>query len=148
MMLKRLHPIAGIIATMMILSFWVSTVVVELSGSLAAITAVKQAIPWGFFILIPALAFTGVSGFQLAGPSSGPEIARKKRRMPFIAANGLFILVPSALYLSTCAAHGTFGRAFYGVQTVELIAGATNLILMSLNIRDGLRFARRTAQAS
>ncbi|MGB8278309.1 MAG: hypothetical protein WCF20_10330 [Methylovirgula sp.] len=143
MMLKRLHPIAGIIATLMILSFWVSTVVAELFGSLATVSAVKQAIPWGFFILIPALALTGATGFQLAAHSSKPEIARKKRRMPFIAANGLFILVPSALYLSMCAAHGAFGRAFYAVQAVELIAGAANLALMALNIRDGLRLSGR-----
>lgn len=145
MMLKRLHPIAGIIATLMIASFWISTVAVEFSGSRAAIIAVKLAIPWGFFILIPALALTGATGFQLARSSSKPEVARKKRRMPFIAANGLFILVPSALYLSMCAANGTFGHIFYVVQAVELLAGAANLTLMVLNILDGLRLAGRVA---
>jgi hypothetical protein len=50
-MLKRIHPIAGIIAFLTILTFWTSTVVSELFGSVETITFVKQAIPWGFLIL-------------------------------------------------------------------------------------------------
>lgn len=36
------------------------------------------------------------------------------------------------------AAFGTFGTPFYAVQAIERIAGAINLRLMGLNIRDGL----------
>jgi len=82
-MLKRLHPIAGTIGLLTILAFWLSTVGSELFGSRETIAAVKQAIPWGFLIPVPALALTGASGFRLAGASSEPRIARKKRRMPF-----------------------------------------------------------------
>jgi hypothetical protein len=32
---------------------------------------------------------------------------------------------------------------FYVVQAIELIAGATNFVLMGLNVRDGLRMAGR-----
>jgi hypothetical protein len=142
-MLKRFHPIAGIIGFLTILTFWTSTVASELFGSREMIAAVKQAIPWGFLILVPALAITGASGFRMAGMSSEPRIVRKKRRMPFIAGNGLLILIPAALYLATLVSRGEFGSLFYGVQAVELIAGAVNLTLMSLNIRDGLRLAGR-----
>ena len=86
----------------------------------------------------PALAITGVSGFRMAGASADPTIARKRRRMPVIAANGIFVLIPAALYLAMLASRGEFGPLFYGVQAIELIAGAVNLTLMSLNIRDGL----------
>ncbi|WP_406239937.1 hypothetical protein [Nocardia sp. NBC_01009] len=54
--------------------------------------------------------------------------------MPFIAANGLLILIPSAISLDILASHENFGAAFYCVQTLELIAGAINIALMSLNI--------------
>lgn len=138
-MLKRVHLFAGLLAFLMILTFWTSTVGVELFGSEQAITAVKLAIPWGLIILIPALAVTGASGFGLAGSSRAPWIARKKRRMPIIAANGLLILVPAALYLATLAARGDFGDRFVAVQALELLAGALNLTLMGLNIRDGVR---------
>ena len=142
-MLKRIHPVAGVLAFLIILSFWTSTVAVELIGSPAAIAAVKRAIPWGFLILVPSLAVVGTSGFRIAGASSAPFVMRKKRRMPFIAANGLLILIPAALYLAALASHGEFGGRFYAVQAVELIAGAVNLTLMGLNIRDGLRLAGR-----
>ena len=94
-------------------------------------------------ILVPALVVTGASGFRLAGASSEPRIARKKRRMPFIAGNGVLILVPAALYLAFLAARGEFGGTFYAVQAVELVAGAVNLTLMWLNARDGWRLSGR-----
>jgi hypothetical protein len=141
--LKRIHPVAGGLAFLIILSFWTSTVAVELFGSPAAIAAVKRAIPWGLLVLVPSLAVVGASGFRMAGTSSAPLVLRKKRRMPFIAANGLLILIPAALYLATLASQGDFGGRFYAVQAVELIAGAVNLTLMGLNIRDGLRLAGR-----
>ena len=142
-MLRRLHPIAGMIAFLTILAFWISTVAVELAGGPGAVTFVKQAIPWGLLLLVPALAITGASGFRLAGASADPRILRKKRRMPVIAANGLLILVPSALYLASLATQGAFDARFYAVQALELAAGAINLALMALNLRDGMRLTGR-----
>jgi hypothetical protein len=144
-MLKRVHPIAGVIGFLTILTFWLSTIASEMSGSRHVITEVKQAIPWGLLVLVPALAINGATGFRMAGGSHAPLIVRKKRRMPFIAGNGLLILVPVAICLDLLASRGEFGPVFYGVQTLELAAGAVNLTLMSLNIRDGLRLSGRTA---
>ena len=147
-MLRKLHPIAGAVGFMTILTFWLSTVTSELLGSTAVIATVKQTIPWGFLILVPALVITGASGFRIAGASPDPRLLRKKRRMPIIAANGVFILIPAALYLAALAARGEFGMLFYGVQAIELVAGAINLTLMSLNSRDGLSLtANRRSRA-
>ena len=63
--------------------------------------------------------------------------------MPVIAANGLLILVPAAVVLDQWAAAGAFDARFYVVQAVELLAGGTNLTLMGLNMRDGLRLSGR-----
>ena len=71
--------------------------------------------------------------------------------MPLIAANGLLVLVPCAIVLNRWAAAGAFDVMFYTVQALELLAGAVNLTLMGLNIRDGLtmsgRLRRRTINA-
>jgi hypothetical protein len=146
-MLRRIHPAAGIVGFLMILTFWTSTVATELLGSPDAVAAVKQAIPWGLLVLVPALAVAGATGLRMAGASSDPTVARKKARMPFIAGNGLLVLVPAALYLAALAGRGEFGTVFYAVQAVELAAGAANLVLMSLNILDGLRLAGRLTGA-
>ena len=45
--------------------------------------------------------------------------------------------------LNRWAVAGSFDTAFYVVQAIELVAGATNLALMGLNARDGLRMAGR-----
>ncbi|WBU52374.1 hypothetical protein [Paracoccus sp. SCSIO 75233] len=136
---KLIHPIAGSIALATILSFWLSTVLAEIFLPKPAIIAVKTAIPWGFLILIPSLIATGATGFRMSGKWRGKLISAKKRRMPVIAANGLLILIPSALYLSAKARSGDFDTGFYAVQLIELVAGAVNITLLSLNMRDGLR---------
>lgn len=147
-MLKRLHPLAGSLALLTILTFWLATSLSELSGATDMIVAVKLAIPWGLLLLVPALIITGASGFRLAGGSDDARIRAKKRRMPFITANGLLILVPCAFYLAALAERDDFGPQFYLVQAVELLAGTVNLVLMSLNLRDGLRLSGRLADRS
>jgi hypothetical protein len=145
-MLKRLHPIAGTLALLTILCFWLATLVSEAFGTPLQVAKVKILIPWGFLVLIPALAVTGLSGHRLGAKWRGPIVQVKRRRMPWIAANGLIVLVPSALFLAQRASTGTFDAAFYTVQTVELVAGAVNLVLLGLNLRDGLRMTGRLAR--
>jgi len=147
-MTKIIHPIAGVITLLCITTFWLSTVGSELSGSTAAILAVKTSVPWGFLVLIPALAAAGGSGFSLANGGRGGLIGTKLKRMPFIAANGLLILIPAAFYLASKARAGEFDTGFYLVQALELMAGATNVTLLGLNMRDGFKLTGRLAGAN
>jgi len=140
---KTIHPIAGALAVLMIVTFWVSTVTTELFGPTSAVVAVKTAIPWAFLLLIPALAAAGGSGIRLARGRTGGLAGVKRRRMPLIAANGLIVLMPAALFLAAKARAGDLDVAFYTVQVVELIAGAVNIALLGLNMRDGLRMTGR-----
>lgn len=142
-MLKFVHPIAGIVGFLTILAFWVSTIGSELLGTRDLVITVKETIPWGLLILIPSLATAGASGFQISKRWSHRLVEVKKRRMLFIAGNGMFILVPCVLFLASLASRRQFGTLFDAVQVLELAAGATNLILMSLNIMDGLRLTNR-----
>ncbi len=138
MMKKKVHSIASMLATLTIATFFLSTVVVELFGSHEAVAAVKRLIVApGLFILVPAIAIAGGSGQILSKSRKGQLVDAKKKRMPFIAANGLLILIPCAIVLNSWASNGKFDEMFYLVQGVELLAGAVNLTLMSLNIRDG-----------
>ncbi len=139
---KKVHFFAGILATATIAVFFLSTALVELFGSQEAVATVKRLIvmPW-LFLLISAIAATGGSGFFLSKSRGGRLVDAKKKRMPFIAANGLLVLLPCAIVLNRWASTGSFDAAFYYVQAIELLAGATNLVLMSLNIRDGLRLS-------
>lgn len=58
-MIKAIHPVAGGIALLTILTFWLSTAFSELLAGAAVVTIVKTLIPWGFLILIPALMTVG-----------------------------------------------------------------------------------------
>ncbi|MCU7929792.1 MAG: hypothetical protein KZQ90_03250 [Candidatus Thiodiazotropha sp. (ex Codakia rugifera)] len=141
---RKIHLSVAVIATLSIATFFTSTVIVELSGSHEQIATVKRLIVMpGLFILVPAIAITGGTGFALSKQRSGSLVDRKKKRMPIIGANGLLILLPAAIFLDQWASSGSFDVKFYIVQTLELLAGAVNLTLMSMNIRDGLRLSGR-----
>ncbi len=140
---RRVHPIAGGLALLTMLTFWTSTVVVELVGDRADIVAVKHAIMWGLLVLVPAIAATGGTGFVRAGLSKNAYILAKKRRMQVVVPTGILVLVPCVLYLGTTASASGLGAYFHEVQAVELLAGAVNITLMSLNVRDGIRLTGR-----
>jgi len=144
-MMPFIHRTVAIIAVLCIATFFVSTILAELFGSYETIIMVKGLIVTpGLFILIPVVAMTGITGFILSKSRQGRLVQIKKKRMPFIGINGVFILIPCAITLEYWASAGTFHTSFYIVQAIELIAGATNLWLMSLNIRDGMRLGGRS----
>ena len=141
---KRAHLVVGVLATLCIATFFLSTIITEMFGSHAAVAQLKSPIVMpGLWIMVPLMAAAGGSGMFLAKSRKGRLVDAKKKRMPFIAANGLLVLVPCAIVLDRWAAAGSFDTTFYVVQAIELIAGATNLTLMGLNARDGMRMAGR-----
>jgi hypothetical protein len=142
-MIRAIHPVAAAIAMTTIATFLVSTLAAEAMGGPGTVLAVKTAILWGLLVLVPALATTGLTGFQMGGRSTHPRIAAKRRRMPFIALNGLLVLVPCAIVLQSQAAAGDFGGRFAVVQVIEVLAGAVNITLMGLSMRDGLALTKR-----
>jgi hypothetical protein len=142
-MIKSIHPIAGAVALTTIAIFWLSTALTELFASHASVALVKTAIPWGFLLLVPALAVTGASGFFLAEGRRAGVIGAKIRRIPFIAGNGILVLIPAALFLASKAKAAEFDTTFYAVQILELLAGAMNIALLGLNMRDGFRMKGR-----
>jgi len=141
---RRIHLVAGILAPLCIATFFSSTVLVEIFGSNADVAHLKSLIVTpGLWILIPCLAATASSGMYIGKSRQGRLVANKKKRMPFIAANGLLVLVPCAIVLNRWSSAGSFDTPFYVVQVLELLAGATNVTLLALNLRDGLRLTGR-----
>ena len=138
-----LHATAAALSLLFLSTFWVSTVISEVFLSAAAVTMVKQSIAYALLAFVPVMMVTAGTGFAIGGKGRHPLLISKRKRMPFIAANGLLILVPSAIFLSMRAQAGMFDGVFYAIQAVELVAGAVNLSLIGLNIRDGLRLSHR-----
>lgn len=147
-MKSKFHAISGAVALLCVASFWTSTLVAELFLSTADVIVVKNGILMAMWLMIPAMAATGLSGFLLARQRKGRIIEVKQRRMRFIAANGLLILVPSAITLAWWANTHQFTAIFYAIQCVELLAGAANITLMALNMRDGMRLSGHLSRKS
>ena len=143
-MITIIHRVTATIAFLCIAAFFSTTIIVELFGTQEIVTQLKNLIVWpGLFILVPSIAITGVSGLLLAKSKNGRLTQQKKKRMPFIAANGLLVLIPCAVFLNHSASIGAFDTSFYIIQAIELIAGSINLMLMGMNILDGLKMTGR-----
>jgi hypothetical protein len=143
---SKLHGSFGAVALLCIVAFWASTVFSELFLGHAAVVAVKNGVLTGMWVLIPAMAATGGSGFSLARTRRGRLVEVKAGRMKVVAVNGLLVLLPSAWLLASMANAGRFDGAFYALQGLELAAGAVNITLLALNMRDGLRLGGRIAK--
>ena len=116
-MKQKIHFIAGILATLTIATFYTSTIIVELFGTQEAVATVKSLILFpGLFFLVPAIAVTGGTGFVLSKSRTGSLVQVKQKRMPFIGANGLLILIPCAIFLDSWASSSRFDIMFYIVQ--------------------------------
>ncbi|WP_439502403.1 hypothetical protein [Aminobacter ciceronei] len=146
-MKAKLHAAAGGVALLTVSCFWIATIAAELTANAEIIATAKAVILAGMVVLIPAMIIAGGTGFSLGKGWRRPGVQHKKRRMRIIAANGLLVLLPSAYVLAGWAAEGRFDTAFIIVQTVELAAGALNIALLSLNMRDGLALRRKPAGA-
>ena len=104
----------------------------------------------GYYFITPGLP-AGVTGAlpppnlpaSALGEYGGRLVEAKQRRMKMVAVNGLLVLLPSALLLARWASAGRLDAGFYALQGLELVAGATNITLLALNLRDGRRLAGR-----
>lgn len=142
-MKTAIHAGAGAVVLCCLVIFWTSTLVSELFFAHEAVLAVKIGIVKGMWLLIPAMAMVGSSGFLLASGRAGHLVDVKKRRMRIVCMNGVLIMLPCALFLSHKATAGQFDMAFYAVQVVELAVGTVQLLLIGRNVKDGLALAGR-----
>ena len=144
---QRIHLLGSLMALACIVTFMGSTLIGEILLNIHSIALIKKGIVIpGLFILIPALMATGITGRRLGATRPGRLTEGKKKRMPFIALNGIFILMPCALFLNIRAGAGNLDALFFTVQALEIIAGGTNIVLMAKNFGEGLKLSGKLSK--
>lgn len=141
------HAAAGTLAMMLVSAFLAGSVYAELTFDTTLIADVKRLILYGLCLLIPAMAVTGASGFSLGRGRPGGIVDAKRNRMLVIAANGLLVMLPSAIWLDMQASERAFGMAFFVVQFIEIAGGLVQFYLLGRNFRDGLKLSGRLRRA-
>lgn len=142
--ISKIHATAAASALLLVTFFWTSTIVSELLLSVSAMISVKHWIAtYGLACMVASMAAAGVTGVLIGRGRDGRWVKEKKKRMPWIAMNGIAIMIPSALYLNFKAASGQFDLWFYAVQLLELVVGLIQLDLLLTNFVAGLRLAGR-----
>ena len=145
--LRRIHVGSSIAAMTVIATFLLSTIGAEACATDDGVAAVKRWIARLIAVLVAAMIGAATSGQRLAGRSRNPLVRRKLQRMRAVGAIGLLVLIPCAVVLARLAAAHEFGSLFGVLQSVELVAGATNLTLLTLNLRDGLALRSRSRRS-
>ena len=131
------HRIAGILALLCIATFFLLTILIELFGSHATVAQLKSLIVTRGLDPDPGRGrcwrqrHVAVEVAQ-GSPGGCQEEAHAVHRGQWSAGAGALAIV-----LDRWAAVGSFDTSFYLVQAIELVAGAANLTLMGLNVRDG-----------
>lgn len=144
--LVKTHLIAATATAMTIISYFTSTAIVELTGNKEKIILLKSIIFYSLPILIVSMPTLVVTGNRLAGNSTHPDIISKKSRMKWIAINGL-TLIALASILFSLAVDNAIDRRFYFFQAAELALGLTNIALIGINFRTGLKLSGRLPRA-
>ena len=142
-MKAAIHAAAGVFGFLCMVTFVISTLASELFGSPETIALVKTWIFRGLLLVPPALAGAGATGMKMLGKRTETLALTKQKRGPIAFMTSLFILLPSAYFLSSRASEHTFDALFYGVQAIELLASALCIVMIGLNIRDGLALRGR-----
>src|SRR5260370_10955480 len=140
--LVRIHLTAAAGAVTLITTFLVSSAVTELAGNAADVHSLRQWIVFALPLLVGCLAAAALTGRRLARKSRAAVIRRKQRRMQVVAAFGIVVLVPCALILDVLTASTSAGAVVTGLVLTEMLAGAINLTLLLLNVRDGRSLSR------
>lgn len=136
------HLVATAIAVITISTFFSFSLIAEFRGEDLFIKQVKTLILYCLPILLIAMPMLVLSGKKLAGNSKSPLIIRKMRRMKFIAINGV-MLISLAIFLFYYSNYKTIDSTFMCFQILELLIGALNLVLIGMNIYDGLKLSGR-----
>lgn len=141
-MLRRFHRAAAYLAFTIILCLFLSSIFVEVFGRVEHITLVKTVIIYPIPFLIISMIGAGMSGTVLGKTYHHSSVRKKAKRMPFIAVNGMIILLPLAYVLYTMSINEHFDFIFYTIQAAELVFGGLNIYLMALNIIDAKKLRR------
>ncbi len=112
-------------------------------GAPDTVALVKRLIFMGMFVQVLALLAAGGSGVALLGTRTDSLALEKQKRGPRAFMTTLLVLLPSAYFLSSWAASGAFDARYYGVQGVEILGELFCVVMIGLNIRDGLALRGR-----
>lgn len=142
-----IHITATIKAACTIALFFLSSLIAELMSDEEIIRTVKASIFYSLPVLFFSMPTLAISGRKLAGHSQHPDILKKMARMKLMVFNGI-ILIALASFLYYYSNYYAIDSTFLYAQIVELILGFTNLLLIGLNIQDGLKLSGRFCMIS
>ncbi|WP_292008588.1 hypothetical protein [Chryseobacterium sp.] len=138
----RIHIIASIISFSTILIFFSMSLFAEINGNEGLIKNVKRNILVGLPLMIITMPALAITGKKLAGKSQNILILIKQKRMKFILANGI-LLILLAGFLYYYSHYIALNTTFLIFQLLEFFCGLANLTMIGMNIKDGIQLSHK-----
>ena len=138
------HAAFGILSFGLILSSLMASLIVEIWNSQAAIADVKELVFQAVLFVLVLLCFTTLLGLSLGKMRQGNIVQAKKKRVAWLFAIAIFVLLPIAYVLNEYTKQGQFNWLYIILQSIEYVFDIIFLILLGLNIRDGSALVRQS----
>ena len=143
-----LHASAGMFSMLFLFVSFVVTIVAAFfylpQDIIASQQAILQAIWVYFFFLLTAASI----GLWLSKGRKERIVVVKKRRMLIILILSVFGLLPSVYLLASQSIGWEGGIIFFSIQAFELTVSAMLMMLLGLNVLDGLKLTANASAAS
>ena len=138
------HAMFGMLSFGLILASLMASLIVEIWSSQRVIAGIKALAFQSILLLLVLLGFAALLGLSLGRARQGNIVEAKKKRMVWLFAVAILILLPVAYVLNKYAKQGQFNWAFIALQSVEYAFDIVFLVLLGLNIRDGNTLVRQS----
>ena len=138
------HAMFGMLSFGLILVSLMTSLIVEIWSSQRVIADVKALAFQSILLLLVLLGFAALLGLSLGRVRQGNIVEAKKKRMVWLFAVAILILLPVAYVLNKYAKQGQFNWAFIALQSVEYAFDIAFLVLLGFNIRDGNTLVRQS----
>lgn len=121
-----------------------ASLVVEIWNSQGAIVSVKALVLQAVLFLLALLCFTTILGLSLGKMRQGNIVQAKRKRVVWLFAITIFVLLPIAYVLNEYTMQGQFNWFYIVLQTIEYAFDIICLVILGLNIRDGNTLVRQS----
>lgn len=137
------HKVAGVVMLITLVTFFVSTITIELLGDHEQIKWLKLLIMiFAIVLIVPLTIIIGKTGKKVS-IGHNPKLLKKKSKLfKTIQRIGPFVLAPTGISLYFMARSDIFNAVFYTIQLIELIAQLTSIVLIIIAINTGIQLRK------
>ena len=144
--MHKVHKVAGIFVLLTLVTFFLSTIIIESLGDHEQIKWLKLLIMiFALGLIAPFTIIIGKTGKKVSKGHDPKMLKKKSKLFKTMQRIGPFVLAPTGIALYFMARSDSFNTVFYTIQLIELIAQLTSIVLIIIAINTGIQLRKMKA---